>query len=184
MWTLQSLFPWLWSGGGTSPRCLWQKGRERGGCHASASGRCEALWAGASCDENIFVVVVVGKEELLSCTCLGVCCVSQWWDISRLLHPAWRWKTVFSCVLSLGSCLVSFYGWGRSGNLSCRAARCVVQPQISPGYPSMRQGLWWAGTDYHSSWWSSNYLQFSLVSLGLVMFIRMCRIQFICLQRL
>lgn len=129
-------------------------------------------------------VVVVRKRELLCLApALGCAmCLSGGiapdapFSIIIWLHPAWRWKSFFSCVLSLGSWFVSCHGWGRSGNLPCRAARCVVQPQISPGYPSMRQDMW-AGTNRHSSWWSPNYLQFSLVSLGLVMFIRMCSVE-------
>lgn len=108
-------------------------------------------------EENIFVSYSCGREgrTSLSCTCSAVCHSGKTppdaSSIITWLHLACRWKTLFSCVLYLGSCLVSFYGWGRSGSLSCRAARWVVQPQISPGYPYMRQGLWWAGTDHHSS---------------------------------
>lgn len=112
----------------------------------------DAMWGSVSRSwlKRIFLgaKVVVGKGELL-CLAPALGCpvchsggtAPDATSIITWLHPAWRWKTFFSCVLSLGSCLVSFYGWGRCGSLSCRAARCVVQPHVSPGYPSMRQGL-------------------------------------------
>lgn len=129
-------------------------------------------------EESIFGSCSCGREgrTSLSCTCSGLCCVPQWWDTSRcqLQHhkasSSLKVKNFILLYVVFGKLRCELLWLGKVWEpvlQSCQV--CATAPDQSCLSIHERELV--------VSWNWPSQQQFSLVSLGLVMFIRMCSVE-------